>query len=109
MPFADLQDYIGFLRKRGLLLEVMEPVSTYLEITEIHRRVLHQGGAAILFRNVIHNGKKNQYPVLVNLFGTKERISLGLGMESTDGLKELGEKLSFLRQPEPPSSFKEAR
>ena len=108
MSFADLQDYMLFLKKRELLIEVDEPVSTYLEMTEIHRRVLHKGGAAILFRNVMHGGKKNQYPVLVNLFGTKDRISLGLGMESTDGLKDLGEKLAFLRQPEPPSSFKEA-
>ena len=46
-------------------------------------------------------------PVLANLFGTKERIALGMNSEVKD-LRKIGEMLAFLRQPEPPGGFKDA-
>ena len=107
MPFSSLRDFIKFLEKKDLLVKIKEPVSTELEITEIHRRILHKGGPAILFENVITENGKSEIPVLVNLFGTVQRVALGL--ETTpDKLREIGELLAFLKQPEPPESFKDA-
>lgn len=110
--YPSLQEFMHALEERGDLVRVSEPVSTHLEMTEIQRRVLAQGGAAILFENVTidhGNGKKidSPYPVLVNLFGTVERVALGMG-RAPEELREIGETLAFLRQPEPPGGWKEA-
>ncbi len=112
MIFDDLRSFIKQLEKEGDLVRIKEPVSTYLEMTEIHRRVLHQGGPMILFENVVMDkgdGKKNPstMPVLVNLFGTVERVARAINRKP-EALREVGEVLAFLRQPEPPGSFKEA-
>ncbi|OEY86512.1 hypothetical protein BIY23_03770 [Wolbachia pipientis] len=98
-----LSDFIRVLEKKNDLIRVKEKVSTVLEITEIHRRILSQKGPAIIFENVITENGKNPIPVLVNLFGTIDRITLALGTT----LKDLGELLAFLRSPEPPMNFVE--
>ena len=46
-------------------------------------------------------------PVLVNLFGTVERVAWGMDREP-QGLREIGETLAFLKQPEPPGGWREA-
>jgi 4-hydroxy-3-polyprenylbenzoate decarboxylase len=46
-------------------------------------------------------------PVLVNLFGTVERVAWGMDREPAQ-LREVGETLAFLRQPEPPEGWREA-
>ena len=46
-------------------------------------------------------------PVLVNLFGSVERVAWGMEREPHQ-LREVGETLAFLRQPEPPGGFREA-
>lgn len=105
----DLREFIKCLEKKGLLKRISEEVSSQLEITEISRRVLEQGGAALLFENVIkEDGSKSEFPVLANLFGTKGRVALGLGKKDVSEIRELGEMLAFLRQPEPPKSAKDA-
>lgn len=103
MNYNSLQDFIKELEKRGDLVRVTEPVSTHLEMTEIQCRVIKENGPAILFENV----KGHSMPVLVNLFGTVERVALGMGKKPEE-LKEVGETLAFLRQPEPPGGWKEA-
>ncbi len=111
MVANSLQDFIKELEKKGDLIRVSEPVSSHLEMTEIQSRVIAKGGAAILFENVIYNRNgeevKSSMPVLVNLFGTVERVAMGMGKNSHE-LKEIGEMLAFLRQPEPPGGWKEA-
>jgi len=107
MSFSSLGDFIDFLEKKGDLLRVSEPVSPYLEITEISRRMLEGGGPAILFENVVENGKKYDFPVLTNLFGTVNRVAEGMGKKPEE-LREVGEMLAFLRQPEPPGGWKDA-
>jgi 4-hydroxy-3-polyprenylbenzoate decarboxylase len=83
-------------------------VSTVLEMTEIQTRVLAEGGPAILFENVIKaDGTPSDMPVLVNLFGTVERVAWGMNREPHE-LREVGETLAFLRQPEPPGGWREA-
>lgn len=107
MPYPSLNAFIKKLEKHKLLVRVQEPVSTVLEMTEIQTRVLAEGGPAILFENVLTPQGKSSIPVLVNLFGTVERVELGLG-SLPGGLRAIGELLAFLKQPNPPEGFKEA-
>ncbi len=108
MPYQSLRDFMTRLEQSGRLLRVKTPVSTHLEMTEIQTRVLAEGGPAILFENVIKaDGSKSAIPVLVNLFGTVERVAWGMDREPHQ-LREIGETLAFLKQPEPPGGWKEA-
>lgn len=91
------------LEKAGRLVRVKEPVSTHLEMTEIGTRLIASGGPAVLFENVTGHSM----PVLINLFGTVERVAWGMGREPHE-LREVGETLAFLKQPEPPGGFREA-
>ncbi len=103
MPYNSLRDFIEALEKTGQLKRVKIPVSTYLEMTEIGTRLIAEGGPAVLFENV--TGSK--MPVLINLFGTVERIAFALGRKPEE-LREIGKTLAFLKQPEPPGGWKEA-
>ncbi len=108
MAYSSLRDFIEKLEKTGRLVRVSAPVSTVLEMTEIQTRVLAEGGPAILFENVIKaDGTPSDMPVLVNLFGTVERVAWGMNREPHE-LREIGETLAFLRQPEPPGGWREA-
>ncbi|MAZ90526.1 MAG: hypothetical protein CMF76_00975, partial [Maricaulis sp.] len=114
MAYKSLRDFIDQLEAGGDLVRISTPVSTDREMTEIHRRTLHAGGPALLFENVINEkGEKSEMPCLVNLFGTVKRVAqaVTLGGEArTTGaeLREVGELLAFLRQPEPPRGVKDA-
>jgi 4-hydroxy-3-polyprenylbenzoate decarboxylase len=108
MPFSSLRDFIDRLERAGRLKRVTAPVSPELEMTEIQTRLLAEGGPAVLFENVVHgDGRRAEMPVLVNLFGTVERVAWGMDREPHQ-LREVGETLAFLRQPEPPGSLREA-
>ncbi len=101
--YQSLRDFMEKLEKTGRLVRVREPVSPCLEMTEIGTRLIAQGGPAVLFENVA----SSNIPVLINLFGTTERVAWGMGREP-DQLREIGETLAFLKQPEPPGGWKEA-
>ncbi len=89
-------------------MRVQAPVSPVLELTEIQTRLLAEGGPAVLFENVRReDGSKYGMPVLTNLFGTVERVAWGMEREPHE-IRELGETLAFLRQPEPPGGWREA-
>ena len=108
MPYRSLRDFIALLESRERLRRVTAPVSTVLEITEIQTRLLAEGGPAVLFENVIDDrGQNAAMPVLANLFGTVERVAWGMDREPHQ-LREVGETLAFLRQPEPPGGLREA-
>ncbi|WP_226668603.1 4-hydroxy-3-polyprenylbenzoate decarboxylase [Microbulbifer aggregans] len=104
MKYKDLRDFIRLLEKRGLLKRIKHPVSPVLEMTEIADRVLRAGGPALLFENPVGYDT----PVLANLFGTPERVALGMGRESISELREVGELLAFLKEPQPPEGLKDA-
>ncbi|MCB1923686.1 MAG: 4-hydroxy-3-polyprenylbenzoate decarboxylase [Gammaproteobacteria bacterium] len=104
MKYRDLRDFLAQLETRGLLKRVRTEVDPHLEITEICDRTLRAGGPALLFENP----KGHTVPVLGNLFGTPERVALGMGEESVSALREVGELLSQLKEPEPPKGMKEA-
>ena len=114
MAYKSLRDFIDMLEADGLLKRVTEPVSTALEMTEIQRRLLAEGGPAVIFENAVkEDGTPAEMPVLVNLFGTVERVARAVtlgGKPRTNAkeLREVGELLAFLRQPEPPRGLKDA-
>ncbi len=103
MPYASLRDFMDRLEKAGRLVRVKAPVSPNLEMTEIQTRLLAEKGPAVLFENVVGS----DVPVLVNLFGTVERVAWGMDREPHE-LRGVGETLAFLRQPEPPGGWREA-
>jgi len=104
MQYKDLRDFITQLEQRGELKRVSVEVDPYLEITEICDRTLRAGGPALLFERLKGSG----IPLLGNLFGTTERVALGMGEESVATLREVGKTLAFLKEPEPPQGMKDA-
>ncbi len=108
MSYASLRDFIDDLERTGRLVRVSHPVSTVLEMTEIQTRLLAEQGPAVLFENVTaSDGQRAAMPVLVNLFGTVDRVAAGMGRKP-DELRALGETLAALRQPEPPDGIRDA-
>ncbi|MGI4752833.1 MAG: UbiD family decarboxylase [Janthinobacterium lividum] len=108
MSFRDLPEFLKLLEKNDELKRISVEVKTDLEITEISRRALEQGGPALLFENIIKSdGSKSTIPVLTNLYASINRICMGLKLQNIQELRGLGVLLAFLKQPQPPSSFKE--
>jgi len=103
MKHSDLREFIDFLEQRGELKRITAEVDPYLEMTEICDRTLRAGGPALLFENP----KGFDIPVLGNLFGTPERVAMGMGQENLSGMREVGELLAFLKEPEPPKGMKD--
>ncbi len=114
MRYHDLRDFIAQLEARGELKRIAVPVDTHLEMTEIADRVLRAGGPALLFEKPVTRGVPQAIPVLANLFGTPQRVALGMGEDLGEGgdwqtpLREVGKLLSFLKEPEPPRGLKDA-
>jgi len=113
MRYRDLRDFLDQLEQRGDLKRITAEVDPKLEMTEISDRVLRAGGPALLFENPKGFGGKGGIPVLANLFGTPERVALGMGEEGANGqwktaLREVGKLLAYLKEPEPPKGLKDA-
>lgn len=114
MAYKSLREFMALLEADGDLKRVSRPVSTHLEMTEIQTRLLAKGGPAVLFENPVHeDGRAAEMPALVNLFGTVERVARAVTMggeprRTAADLREVGELLAFLRQPEPPRGLKDA-
>jgi 4-hydroxy-3-polyprenylbenzoate decarboxylase len=104
MSFKDLRDFIAHLEKEGKLKRISHPVDPDYEMTEISDRTLRAGGPALLFENPIGY----DMPVLTNLFGTPERVAIGMGRQDVKELREVGKLLAYLKEPEPPKGFKDA-
>jgi 4-hydroxy-3-polyprenylbenzoate decarboxylase len=103
VKYKDLRDFIAALEQRGDLVRIKTEVDPVLEMTEIADRTLRSGGPALLFENP----KGFNTPVLANLFGTEQRVALGMGAESLGALREIGEILAYLRQPDPPKGMRD--
>ncbi len=104
MIYHDLRDFIVQLEKRGELKRIAVEVDPRLEMTEIADRVLRAGGPALLFEKP----KGHSIPVLANLFGTVERVALGMGEDDPSRLREVGKLLAYLKEPEPPKGLRDA-
>ena len=94
----DLTSLIGLWEKKGVLKRISHPVSRDLEITEICRRVFRDNGPALLFENV----KDSRFPLLINTFGTWERVWDAFGVSSE---KELLGRIEPLLEIGPPTGL----
>ena len=103
MKYTDLRDFIAALEQRGELVRIQAEVDPRLEMTEIADRTLRAGGPALLFENP----KGFTTPVLANLFGTEQRVALGMGAENLGALRDIGDILAYLRQPDPPKGMRD--
>ncbi len=112
--YRSLRDFIAALEAEGELNRIAVPVSAKLEMTEIQTRLLAQGGPAVVYEHPIKaDGTASEMPVLSNLFGTVKRVAMGVTLggkkrATAADLREVGELLAAMRQPEPPRSFGEA-
>ncbi|HET7395822.1 MAG TPA: 4-hydroxy-3-polyprenylbenzoate decarboxylase [Gammaproteobacteria bacterium] len=104
MKYRDLRDFLAQLEARGELKRIGASVDPHLEMTEVCDRTLKRAGPALLFETP----KGHSIPVLGNLFGTPQRVALGMGQESVAALREVGQLLAMLREPEPPKGLKDA-
>ncbi|MBX2823585.1 MAG: 4-hydroxy-3-polyprenylbenzoate decarboxylase [Gammaproteobacteria bacterium] len=104
MKYRDLRDFIQQLESRDQLVRLQDAIDPNLEMTELCDRTLRAGGPAILFENPVGS----DVPLLGNLFGTPERVALGMGESSTEALREVGKLLAFLKEPDPPKGLKDA-
>ena len=104
----DLRGFLAELEKLGELKRIAVEVDPKLEMTEICDRVLKAGGPAILFEKPT----AHTMPVLGNLFGTVKRVALAMGAAPGDDplakLREIGETLAYLKEPEPPKGLRDA-
>ncbi|URJ31303.1 4-hydroxy-3-polyprenylbenzoate decarboxylase [Blochmannia endosymbiont of Camponotus sp.] len=103
MKYKDLRDFIKILEYRGDLKRITLPINPDLEITEIADRTIKSGGPALFFENP----KGYTIPVLCNLFGTTNRIALGMGKENFLSLRDVGKLLAFLKEPELPTGIRD--
>jgi 4-hydroxy-3-polyprenylbenzoate decarboxylase len=102
MKFDDLRDFMSQLEEKGLLKRIKQEIDPNLEMTEISDRTLRAGGPALLFENP----KGFTTPVLTNLFGTTQRVAMAMGRNDVSELKEVGQWMAYLKEPEPPKGIK---
>jgi 4-hydroxy-3-polyprenylbenzoate decarboxylase len=104
MKYRDLRDFLHQLEQAGQLLRVADAVSPRLEMTAVGDRLLRSGGPAVLFTQPAGQ----RMPVLINLFGTPERVALGMGAASAGELRDVGRLLAALKEPDPPRKLQDA-
>jgi 4-hydroxy-3-polyprenylbenzoate decarboxylase len=98
MAYKDLREFLKLLEKKGLLKRIKAEVDTVLEIAEINDRVVKEGGPALFFENP----KNSKFPVLVNAFGSFERMHLALQVQSLD---DIGIRILEFLEPEIPANL----
>ncbi len=96
---SSLQELIALLRSEHEIVEISASIDPHLELAEVHRRIIDQGGPALLFTNV----KGSRYPVVTNLFGTTRRVDLAFGPRPEKLVSELA---SFPHTMLPPTPSK---
>ncbi len=102
-----LHDFLDWLESHEQLVRIKQPISVELEMTEIHRRVLANRGPVLLFEKpILADGQISDIPVVTNLFGSIERVAMGMGCQPSH-LRDLGQRLAFLKQPTPPRGFRD--
>jgi 4-hydroxybenzoate decarboxylase subunit C len=93
----NLRSFLDLLGRESDLVSIETEVDPYLELAEIHRRVIARGGPALLFKRV----KGSRYPVVTNLFGTKHRIELAFGPRPEALVREAVRVAEALLPPRP--------
>jgi len=104
---SSLRAFLERLDRMGQLRRIVEPVSLVHEMTEMQRRLTASEGPAVLFECPVDaKGNPVGVPVLTNLFGTVERVALGLGRRP-EAMVRLGEDLARLLRPAPPRGWRD--
>ncbi len=105
MALDSLQEFISALDEAGELTRVRQPVAANLELCEIADRVMKMpgGGKALLFEHVLlDDGRRSPYPVAINLFGSRRRMAMALGVERLD---DIGARIGELVRPNVPDGL----
>ncbi len=105
MKYKDIREFISFLESKGELKRIKTPVSCELEISEICDRVVKRGGPALLFENV----EGYEIPVLINMYGTEQRMAWALGVEKIDDLVDRVQALLGLMRGPPEGVMEKLR
>ena len=105
MKYKDLREFVTFLEGKGELKRITAPVSCELEIAEICDRVVKRGGPALLFENV----EGYDIPVLINMYGTEQRMAWALGVDKLDDLVAEVQRLLGLMQGPPQGIMEKVR
>jgi 4-hydroxybenzoate decarboxylase subunit C len=98
----NLRTFLDLLSRENEITTIEVEVDPYLEVAEIHRRVIERGGPALLFKRV----KGSRFPVVTNLFGTKRRIDLAFGPKPEAIVRELVQVAESLLPPRPAELWK---
>ena len=93
----NLRTFLDLLSRENEITNIEAEVDPYLELAEVHRRVIDGGGPALLFKRV----KGSRYPVVTNLFGTARRIELAFGPKPEAIVRELAQVAESLLPPRP--------
>ncbi|HKO96311.1 MAG TPA: UbiD family decarboxylase [Pyrinomonadaceae bacterium] len=99
---TSLRTFLDLLKRENDLVTIEAEVDPYLEVAEIHRRVIDRGGPALLFTRI----KGSRYPVVTNLFGTKRRIELAFGPKPEAIVREMVHVAESLLPPKPADLWK---
>lgn len=89
MGYRNIQEFMKHLERAGELVRIQVQVDPVLEITEIVDRISKQQGPALLFENV----KGSKFPVLINVFGSFQRMAWALGVDKLDDVAKSVEDL----------------
>jgi 4-hydroxy-3-polyprenylbenzoate decarboxylase len=100
MIFQDLREYITFLEDKKELIRIKTEVDPILEVTEITDRISKKGGPALLFENI----KDAQCPLVMNLFGSYQRMAWSLGLNDFGAIEE---RFSTLLKADPELTFRQ--
>ena len=92
-----LRTFLDLLTRENQLQEIKTEVDPNLELAEIHRRVIDEGGPALLFSRV----KGSPYPVVTNLFGTVQRIDMAFGPKPESLVRDLVNIAESILPPKP--------
>src|ERR1043165_7080353 len=94
---TSLRTFLDRLNRENEIVEIKTEVDPYLELAEIHRRIIAEGGPALLFRRV----KGSRFPVVTNLFGTGRRIDLAFGSKPESIIRDLVHIAESILPPKP--------
>lgn len=101
MGYKDLPSFIADLEEKNQLHRIPSPVSPELEITAVTDRV-SKGPAGTNKALLFENPTGYDIPVLMNAFGSHDRMARALGVER---LEELNERLAALLDMHLPSGL----
>jgi UbiD family decarboxylase len=99
---SSLRTFLDLLQRENEIIEIKTEVNPYLELAEIHRRVIEQGGPALLFRRI----KGSSYPFVTNMFGTNRRIDLAFGPKPERLVRDLVKVAESILPPKPAELWK---